>query len=97
MCEIIHFTYEVSLSDLYAYLIKESLTRQNRLSIFRIFAIPNKTISIMRKIRNCMKKKLTFVGEKKTNFKLGERKTFNMMFCNFDCLGLDILVNFTIF
>ena len=25
-----------------------------------------------------MKKKLTFVGEKKTNFKLCERKTFNL-------------------
>ena len=63
--KIVRFTYEVSLFDLYAYLIRESLKRQNILSIFRIFAIPNKTISSMRKIRNCMKKKLTFVGEKK--------------------------------
>ena len=77
-CKIVCFTYEGSLSDLYAYLIRESLTRQNRLSIFRIFAIPNKTISSMRKIRNCMKKKLTFVEEKKTNFKLCERKTFDL-------------------
>ena len=75
--KIVHFTYEVSLSDLYAYLIRESLTRQNRLSIFRIFAIANKTISSMRKIRNCMNKK-TFVGERKTNFRLCERKTFNL-------------------
>ena len=76
-CKIVRFTYEVYLFDLYAYLIRESLKRQNILSIFRIFAIPNKTISSMRKVGKCMKKK-TFVGEKKTNFKLCERKTFKL-------------------
>ena len=63
-CKIVRFTYEVSLFDLYAYLIRESLKRENILSIFRVFAIPNKAISGMRKVRKCMKKK-TFVGEKK--------------------------------
>ena len=61
-CKIVRFTYEVSLFDLYAYLIRESLKRENILSIFRIFAIPNKTISGMRKVRKCIKK--TFVGKK---------------------------------
>ena len=63
-CKIVRFTYEVSLFDLYAYLIRESLKRENILSIFRIFAIPNKTISGMRKVRKCMKKKLLWEKKK---------------------------------
>ena len=65
-CKIVRFTYEVFLFDLYAYLIRESLKRQNILSIFRIFAIPNKTISSMRKVGKCMKKKLLWEKKKQT-------------------------------
>ena len=91
-CKIVRFTYEVSLFDLYAYLIRESLKKENILSIFRVFAIPNKTISGMRKVRKCMKKNIC--GRIETNFKLCERKTFKLcekdLRCSFAILITDV-------
>ena len=65
------------------------LKKRKHTHIFRIFAIPNKTISGMTKVRKCMKK--NFCGrKKKTNFKLCERKTFKLcekdLRCNFAIL-----------